>query len=151
MRRLLALALLALLTGCGTPRETAHQATALDAATTAIGVGSGIAAEANPLIGSPLAFAGVMVARVIGVELANQMDEPQRTQTLSGLNSIWWGVGISNVLVILAASNPVGLAFGAMAGLGWRHSTEHQRQFAEVCAMERIRLNNPALKCVFNG
>lgn len=138
-------------TGCTSLRESAHGATAMDAASTIAGITSGAAIEANPLIASPAVFAGLMLARVVGVELADKLDEPQRTQTLSGLNSIWWGVGISNVLVILAASNPVGLAFGAMAGLGWRHSTEHQRQFAEVCAMERIRLNNPALKCVFNG
>ena len=37
---------------------------ALSAATTAIGVGSGVAVEVNPLVTSPAAFAGLMLARV---------------------------------------------------------------------------------------
>jgi len=147
----LAVVLLALLTGCSSLRESAHGATVLDAATTAVGVGTGVAVEANPLIGSPMAFGAVLVARVVGVEVVNQWDEPQRTQALSGLNSLWWGVGISDVLIILAASNPVGLAFGAMAGLGWWASTADQRLFAEACAAEKQRLNNPSLKCIFNS
>jgi len=141
------LALLIALSGCGTVREQAHQATALDAATTAAGVASGAAIEANPLIGSPAAFAGIMLARVIGVEVADGMDEPARTQTLAGLNSIWWGVGISNVLILITAANPVGLMAGAMAGLGWWVSTADQRAFAEVCARER--LSNPRLICTY--
>lgn len=150
MRRLLATVLLCLLCGCSSLRESAHGATAFDAATTAIGVGSGIAVEANPLIGSPIAFAGVMLARVVGTEVVNGWDEPQRTQSLSVMNSVGWGIGISNLLVIVAASNPVGLAFGAMAGLGWWASTEKQRLFAEACAMERIRVANPKLVCIYN-
>ena len=137
------------LCGCTSLRESAHGATAFDATTTAIGVGSGIAVEANPLIVSPLAFAGVMLARVVGVEVVNQWDEPQRTQSLSVLNSVWWGVGISNALIILAASNPVGWAFGAMAGLGWWASTENQRLFAQACAQERERLGNAKLVCIY--
>lgn len=147
----LAALVLCLLCGCSSLRESAHGATAIDAATTAIGVGSGIAVEANPLIGSPIAFAGVMLARVVGVEVVNQWDEPQRTQALSGMNAIGWGIGISNLAILLAASNPVGLAFGAMAGLGLWASTENQRLFAEACAAERIRVANPAMKCLFNG
>jgi len=54
--RALTLALLILLTGCSSLRESAHGATALDAASTAIGIGSGAAVEVNPLIASPLAF-----------------------------------------------------------------------------------------------
>ena len=145
----LAALVLCLLCGCTSLRESAHGATALDAATTAAGVASGVAVEANPLIGSPIAFAGVMLARVIGVEVADKLDEPQRTQTLAGLNSLWWGVGVSNVLVLLAASNPVGLIAGAMAGLGWWASTADQREFSSLCASERLA--NPRLQCTFNG
>lgn len=139
--------LLAMLCGCTSLRESAHGATALDAATTAVGIGSGVAVEANPLIGSPMAFGAILVARVVGVEVVNGWDEPQRTQALSGLNSLWWGVGIGNVLIILAGSNPVGLMAGAMAGLGWWASTSDQRAFAEICARER--LVNPRLKCIY--
>ena len=61
--------LLALLCGCSSLRDSAHGATALDAVTTAAGVASGTAVEVNPLIGSPAAFAGIMLARVIGCQL----------------------------------------------------------------------------------
>lgn len=148
MRRLVAAVLIAwLLAGCGSTRESAHQATVLDAATTVAGVGSGIAVEANPLIGSPLAFAGVMATRVIGVELANQMDEPARTQTLTTLSSVWWGVGVSNLLVLLAAPTPVGLAAGVMVAAGWWQRTAIERDFAAICAAERQA--NHRLACTY--
>lgn len=134
-------------TGCTSLRESAHGATALDAASTIAGITSGAAIEANPLIASPAMFAGLMVARVVGVEMAEQLPEPARTRLLTGWSSIWWGAGISNVLVLIAASNPVGLAAGAMVGLGLWKSTEYQRQFAEVCARERVA--NPRLVCTF--
>lgn len=141
------LAMLIALAGCGTVREQAHTATALDAATTAAGVLSNAAVEANPLIGSPGAFAGLMLARVVGVEIANQMPEPQRTEVLTGWSSIWWGAGVSNLVVLLAASNPVGLAAGAMFAAGWWQSKEMERQFAAICAAERKA--DPTIRCVF--
>lgn len=106
-----------------------------------------MAAEVNPLIASPIAFAGLMVARLVGVELADRMPEPERTQLLSAMNSVWWGVCVSNVLIALTAATPVGLATGAMAGLVWWQSTDLQRQFAEICASEKQA--NPRLTCEF--
>ena len=47
-----AAAALFLLTGCASLRESAHTATAVDAATTAVGVGSGLAVEVNPFVNS---------------------------------------------------------------------------------------------------
>lgn len=141
------LALLIALAGCGTVQEQAHTATALDAATTAAGVLSGIAYEGNPLTASPAAFAGVMIARVVGVEIADQLPEPQRTEVLTGWSSIWWGAGISNLLILLAAPTPVGLVTGAMFGFGWWQSKEQEREFAAWCAWERQ--SNPALKCIY--
>ena len=141
------LALLIALAGCGTVREQAHTATALDAATTAAGVLSGSAIEANPLIGSPAAFAGLMLARTVGVEIANQMPEPQRTELLTGWSSIWWGAGISNVLVLLAAPGPVGIVTGAMFAAGWWQSKEMEREFAAICAAERKA--DPTIRCAF--
>lgn len=143
----LAALLIALLAGCSSLRESAHTATAVDAATTAVGVGSGVAVEANPLIGSPAAFAGLMLARVVGVEIANQLPEPQRTEVLTGWSSIWWGAGVSNLVVLLAASNPVGLAAGAMFAAGWWQSTAMEREFAAICAAERKA--DPTIRCVF--
>lgn len=148
MRRLIAPILLTFaLCGCTSLRESAHSAIAFDGALTAAGVGSGVAVEANPLIGSPLAFGGLLVARFVGVEMANQLDEPARTNSLAGINSMTWGVVVSNALIIVAGINPLGLIAGGMVGLGWWKSTEYQRQFAEVCARERQV--NPRLKCIY--
>ena len=146
MKALCAL-LLALLCGCTSIRDTTHAATALDATTTVIGVSSGLAVEANPLISSPAMFAGLMLTRVLATEYVNTLPEPQRTGWLAGMSSVWLGAGISNVMILLLASNPIGLAFGAMAGLGWWASTEQQREFAEICAQQRIA--QPALVCVY--
>jgi len=146
MKALCAL-LLALLCGCTSIRDTTHAATALDATTTIVGVSSGLAVEANPMISSPAMFAGLMLTRVLATEYVNTLPEPQRTGWLAGMSSIWLGAGISNLLIILLASNPVGLVFGGMAGLGWWASTEQQREFAEICAHE-MRMN-PALVCTY--
>ena len=143
----LVLALAVLLSGCASLKDTTHAATALDATTTVIGVTSGLAVEANPLISSPAMFAGLMLTRVLATEYVNTLPEPQRTGWLAGMSSIWLGAGISNLLIILLASNPVGLVFGGMAGLGWWASTEQQREFAEICAHE-MRIN-PALVCTY--
>jgi len=143
----LAALLLAMLCGCTSLRDTTHAATALDATTTAIGVSSGLAVEANPLISSPAIFVGVMLTRVLATEYVNTLPEPARTTYLSGMSSVWLGAGISNMMILLLASNPVGLVFGGMAGLGWWASTEQQREFAEICAHE-MRIN-PALVCTY--
>jgi len=143
----LLLAIVILLAGCANLRESTHLATAADATTTAIGVTSGLAVEANPLISSPAVFAGVMLTRIVATEYVNSLPEPGRTTYLSAMSSIWWGAGISNVMILLLASNPIGLAFGAMTGLGWWASTEQQRTFAEICARERIE--RPALVCTY--
>ena len=143
----LLLSLVILLAGCANLRESTHLATAADATTTAIGVTSGLAVEANPLISSPAVFAGVMLTRIVATEYVNSLPEPGRTTYLSAMSSIWWGAGISNLLIIMLASNPAGLAFGALAGLGIWQSTEQQREFAAICAAER--LERPALVCTY--
>lgn len=148
MKALIAI-LLALLCGCTSLREGAHTATALDAATTIVGVGSGVAVEVNPLIGGPVAFVAMMVGRVAAVEYVNTLAEPAKTEYLSAMNSVWWGIGVSNLIVLLAASNPVGMAAGAMFGLGWWQSTADQRLFAQMCAAERA--TNPKMQCEFRG
>ena len=146
--RWLAVLVLLLLTGCSSLRESAHGATAADAATTAVGVGTGLATEVNPLIGTPMALAGVMLARLAAVEVINaHMDEPHRTEVLASLSSLWWGMSVSNLIVLLTASTPVGLATGAMVGLALWQSTALEREFAAICARERQ--SNPRLRCVF--
>ena len=147
MKALAALLLLALLCGCSSLKDTTHATTALDATTTAIGVSSGIAVEANPMISSPAVFAGLMLTRVLATEYVDTLPEPARTTYLSGMSSVWLGAGISNVMILLLASNPIGLAFGAMTGLGWWASTAERREFAALCA-EHMRMN-PALVCTY--
>lgn len=142
------LVVLALLGGCGSLRESTHAATAMDATTTAIGVTSGLAVEANPLITSPAGLAGMMIGRVVATEYIHTMPEPDRTEYLSGLSAIWWGAGISNLLILITASNPVALIVGMVAGWQIWSSTEMEREFAWLCAEERRA--RPGLKCVFN-
>lgn len=59
-------ALVALGAGCGCAnlKDTTHIATGVDAGSTVIGVTSGLAVEANPLIANPAIFVGVMLAQL---------------------------------------------------------------------------------------
>lgn len=132
--RLAALALLLLLTGCGTIRSTANQAIAADATTTVIGIASGAAVEANPLVSSWGVGAALVVARVGAVEYTNTLDEPKRTNTLSSINAVTWGVVVNNILAIAGASHPVSLAAGVLGGLIVWDATSDERQFMESCA-----------------
>ena len=141
--------LLALLCGCSSLRDTTHATTALDASTTVIGVSSGLAVEANPLISNPAIFAGLMLTRVAMTEYVNTLPEPQRTTYLSGMSSVWLGAGISNLMILMLASNPAGLVFGAMAGLGWWASTADRREFAQMCAAQTQI--NPRTVCEWNS
>lgn len=145
----LVLALVLLLTGCANLRDSTHLATTVDATTTVIGVSSGLAVEANPLISNPAIFAGMLLTRVLATEYVNTLPEPARTEYLSGMSSVWLGAGISNILILLLASNPVGLVFGGMAGLGWWASNADRRTFAAMCAQERI--THPKMQCLFRG
>ena len=68
---------------------------------------------------------------------------------LAGFSSLWRGVSVSNPVVLLTASNPIGLAAGAMLGLALWQGTAMERAFAEICAQERQQ--NPALRCTFTA
>lgn len=117
MKRLLILLCIVVLTGCAIPlRDAAHTAIAADAATTAIGISSGVAHEANPLLGSPAAIVASIGLRIWLVEYVNKFPEPQRTEWLSKINGAWWGVVISNIMVLASASNPISFAVGILSG-----------------------------------
>lgn len=144
------LLIVALLSGCANLRYSAQASVAADAVTSAAGIGAGVATEANPLLGSPAALAGSLVLRVAAVEVINATQpEPARTEALAAVNSVWWGVVVSNTLVLIAASTPVGLAAGVMVGLGMWRSTGMQREFAAMCAAQK--LETPALVCVYKA
>lgn len=149
MKLFAALLLVLALTGCANLRQSAHVATGVDAATTAYGVSAGVASELNPLISNPAAFAALMLARVGLTEYVNTTPEPQRTANLGALNSVWWGVSISNFVILALHSTPLGLVIGA--GSGWYiwNSTEERRLFAAYCAQGRE--SNPKLVCEHNG
>ena len=108
-----------LLTGCASNlKQSAHLSTAADIATTTIGITSGVAYEANPLMTSPLGIAVGIGARIALVEYVDKLEEPKRTEGLILFNSVWWGVVISNTLVVLTQSTPLGLMGGVLGGIG---------------------------------
>jgi len=117
MKRLLLLICIVSLTGCAIPlREAAHTSTVADVTTTVIGISSGAAYEANPIASSPAAALVLIGARIWLVEYVNKMQEPQRTEWLSKINGVWWGVVISNVMVLASMSNPISLLTGVLGG-----------------------------------
>lgn len=157
MKTLCTLLIALALSGCANLRQSAHVATGVDAATTAIGITSGVAVEGNPLTANPAAAAAVFLARIGLVEYINAQDEPDRTVNLGTLNSVWWGVAISNTVLLAATkisliaayANPLGLVIGAASGWQIWKSTEERREFASACAL--WRLESPVMKCEFNG
>jgi len=105
------------LTGCAIPlRDAAHTATAADVATTVIGTASGVAYEANPLVSSPAAALVLIGARIWLVEHIDGWEEPRRTDWLSKINGVWWGVVISNTMIIASFSNPISFVAGILGG-----------------------------------
>ena len=139
---------LALLSGCaGNLRQSAHGAIAADGATTAYGIASGTAKEANPLLGSPAVIAASLAGRALLVEHFNRQPEPQRTTNLSFMNGVTWGVAASNMTVLALHSNPLGAVVGLASGYYVWRSTAPERAFAVACASERIA--RPDLICKF--
>ena len=149
MKALILALTIALLTGCASVKQSSQTAVAADVATTVAGVGSGLAAEANPLITSP---ATLLLSAGIRLYVINEIDkqpEPQRTESLSVFNSVTWGIAASNLAVIALASNPAGLVAGLIAGVSVWNSTEDKRLFAQSCAY--MRQIDPTIKCVFKS
>ena len=149
MKALILALTIALLTGCASVKQSSQTALAADVATTVAGVGSGLAAEANPLITSP---ATLLLSAGIRLYFINEIDkqpEPQRTKNLSVFNSMTWGIAASNLAVIALASNPAGLVAGLIAGVSVWNSTEDKRLFAQSCAY--MRQTDPTIKCVFKS
>lgn len=148
MKHLAALICAAVLGGCASYLpQSAAVGIGADGAITAGAVLTGAASEGNPIVTSwPVGVASVL-GRLALVAHYAQAEEPQRTQALSSINAITWGVVVNNLAAVLWHSNPASLTIGAVAGwLVW-HSTEEERRFAQMCAAERVK--NPALRCEY--
>ena len=148
MRAALAIICAASLGGCASYLpQSAAVGIGADGAITAGAVLTGAASEGNPLVTNwPVGVASVLGRWALVAHYA-QADEPERTQALSSINAITWGVVANNIAAVLLHSNPASLTIGAVAGwLVW-HSTEEERQFAQLCAAEQVK--NPALRCEY--
>jgi hypothetical protein len=138
-----------LLSGCASdPRISAHQAVTADLATTAYGISTGIAVEANPLLPSPAAIVAGGILRYAVIEHLNTKPEPERTKGLSATSSITWGIAASNLAVIATGLNPIGLIVGAATAYGVWRSTEDKRLFAETCATAKSI--DPKTECIYD-
>lgn len=154
MKHLILIALTFALAGCGSLRDQAQTTVALDVATTYAIIKSGAGVEGNALINSPAGFAASVVGRVVGIEHANTLPEPKRTQTLAFVSAAGWGVNANNLFIIFAKKAAASVAMsvaGPLIGISvawWMwHRTEPERMFAAICADERTR--NPELICTF--
>lgn len=117
MKRIAAILCIVLLTGCAVPlREAAHASTAADIGTTVLGISSGAGYEANPLASSPAGALALIGFRTWLIEYVNKFEEPARTEWLSRMNGIWWGVVINNALVVVSATTPVSVLSGIVGG-----------------------------------
>ena len=145
-----ALALLLALGGCASNlKQSAQASVAADAVTTVAGVASGLAVEANPLIASPAGLLASVALRLVVINEIDKLPETERVSALAKFNSFTWGIAASNLAIIAAASNPVGLIVGGIVGLAVWKSTEDERLFAQSCAY--FRQATPDIKCVFKA
>ena len=135
MSNLWAALLLMFLSGCANLADSARAGIGIDAATSAVAL-SGEAVEVNPLIASPAALAGSVAIRLVLTEYVDKLPEPERTNYLSALSSLWLGTSAANLVVLVLASNPAGLIIGLLTGLAWWSETEEDRDIAKGKAME---------------
>lgn len=137
------------LSGCASNLKTsADTAVIADLTTTGVGISTGIVAEANPLLGSPAAIVASGVVRLVLINHIDKQPEPQRTNNLSGINAITWGIAASNLAILVSAANPVGAIVGLTTTIAIWRSTEDERRFAKSC--EYLRREEPLLVCKFN-
>jgi hypothetical protein len=141
----LMLFVLVTLTGCANLKQSAQSSVAADAATTVVGVASGIAAEANPLIAGPAGLIASVGLRLLVINEIDKLPEAERVKPLAQMSSLTWGIAASNLAVIAAGSNPVGLVIGLIAGYSVWKSTEDERLIAQNCAV--LRRDAPELVC----
>ena len=123
----IALTLVLFLTGCASIKDDARLAVLADGATTLAGVSTGVAKEANPLLGkaAPGAIAASVALRLGAIELVDRAPEPARTNTLSLIDAITWGVVVNNLAVL--AGSPAHALIGIAFGWWTWHRTEQQR------------------------
>lgn len=131
MMRCFVALLFVLLTGCAAVKDEARLSVAADVGTTAVGIASGVAKEANPMLGggSPAGLAVSAAIRLGMIEWADTLPEPQRSQSLGFFSDLTWGVVGNNVAVLLGLGAPalVGVAVGLVV---------HQKraEFLAICA-----------------
>jgi hypothetical protein len=124
-----------LLPGCANLKNSAQLAVGADITTTVVGVSSGLT-ELNPLITSPAMLAATGVARVVGIHYADKQEEPKRTETLSAIASVTWGIAASNAAIIATSSNPVGFIAGFLVAYATWKNTEPRRQAVQHCVVQ---------------
>lgn len=151
MKKLLIVLVLALgLSGCaGDLKKSAYLGLSGDASSTAVALSTASGREGNKLLTNNIGTAvAVSVARIGLIESASHMDEPNKTKTLAGISTVNWAVTANNLMVIAGASGPFCIATGVGVGYFVWKSTEDERNFAEICSIEKSV--NPNLICTFN-
>jgi hypothetical protein len=132
------LLLLFCLTARAETAGTAMTAAAVDTASTAAGLASGLT-ELNPL-----GFAGTVVMKVATIAYINQLPEEDRAHPY-GLASSFWGGAAANNLCWLTGAGPACFVLGIVTGRYLWNSGEKDRTFWAGCKSKR--LDNPETPC----
>lgn len=132
---------------------TANIGVATDLSTTAYGLVTGLASEANPVMApvfashSPLAIGGLVALRFGTVYYNDKKPEPDRTNNLTMLNAVTWGTVTNNVFVL--TGTPHGVLFGTLIGYLYWKQTQPMREFMEYCTNAN-KLEGIKKTCVWN-
>jgi hypothetical protein len=128
----------------------AYGAGVADCLTTGIGLSIGFV-EFNPL-GPVIACA----MKPLVIEIADDLPEPSRTNTLTATQAVWTGAAFNNLALIVAkvlgvSAGPAAPLIGLVAAWHVWASTADEREFARLCAVHRALAEKPELACIFSA
>lgn len=111
-----------------------------DGAVTAAALASGNFIEANPIMPSGLGGIIVVTGLKCGMAAwANELPEPQRTETLNTQEAAFGGAAVANLAILLTQSNPLGWIAGIGFGLYRWNATAPEREAARSGAEQLAR------------
>jgi hypothetical protein len=123
------------------PEQGAQVAAVADGASTLMVLGAG-GMEMNPMVPtSPLGILGITVMKVGLARHLDGLPPKEREFGLKCSTSIWGGAAVNNLLALTAASPPLALAAGLMAGVAfWRRTGMELEAQAQARAAQALEI-----------
>lgn len=128
------------------PEDAAVTAAVADGVSTILAVSAG-GIEMNPLISaSPAGIVAVTGVKYGLVRFAGSLPEHEKRTTLKASAALWGGAAINNILVFVAAPQPLAIVAGLIMGFWtWNHMESRYRAEDQLIAMRnRVQVSKKA-------